>query len=68
MCFIDKRKMNWIRKDDRIPDPIRPPSRVGYGGTGCHNNYILVLFDNLLFSDYDETVDRLCEMIDRLIA
>ena len=21
MCFIDKRKMNWIRKEDRVPGP-----------------------------------------------
>ena len=31
MCFTDKRKRNWIRKEDRVPD------RVGYGGAGCHS-------------------------------
>ena len=23
--------MNWIRKEDRVPDPVRPPGRVGLG-------------------------------------
>ena len=31
MCFTDKRKKNWIRKEDRVPDPVRPPGRVGSG-------------------------------------
>ena len=37
MCFIDKRKMNWIRKEDHVLDPVRPPGQVGYGDAGRHN-------------------------------
>ena len=32
MCFIEK--MNCIRirkKEDHVPDPVRPPGRVGSG-------------------------------------
>ena len=36
MCFTDKRKRNWIRKEDHVPDPVRPQSRVGYGGANRH--------------------------------
>ena len=25
MCFTDKIKRNWIKKDDRVPDPVQPP-------------------------------------------
>ena len=28
MCFTDKRKRNWIRKEDRVHDPVRPPGRA----------------------------------------
>ena len=28
MCFTDKRKRNWIRKEDHILDPVRPLGRV----------------------------------------
>ena len=31
MCFIDKRKMNWIRKEERVLDPVWPPGRVKSG-------------------------------------
>ena len=31
MCFIDKRKRNWIQKEDRVPDRVQPPGRVGSG-------------------------------------
>ena len=37
MCFTNKIKMNWIRKEDRIPNRVRPPGRVWYGGAGRHN-------------------------------
>ena len=36
MCFIDKRKRNWIRKEDRVLDRVRPPGRVRYDGVGRH--------------------------------
>ena len=36
MCYTDKRKMNWIPKEDRVTNPIRPPGWVEYGDTGCH--------------------------------
>ena len=36
MCFIDKRKRNWIRKEDHVLDPFRPPGRDGYDGAGPH--------------------------------
>ena len=28
--------MNWIRKEDCVPNPVRPPGRVGYRGTSLH--------------------------------
>ena len=31
MCFADKRKRNWIQKEDRVPYPFWPPSWVGSG-------------------------------------
>ena len=31
MCFTDKRKRNWIRKEDRVPDYIRPLGPVESG-------------------------------------
>ena len=34
MCFTNKRKRNWIRKEDRILDPVQPLGRVG-SGTGA---------------------------------
>ena len=34
MCFIDKRKKNWIKKEDNVPDPVRPPGQVR-SGTGA---------------------------------
>ena len=34
MCFTNKRKRNWIQKNDLIPDRVQPPDRVGYGGVG----------------------------------
>ena len=37
MCFTDKRKRNWIRKEDRVPNQVRHPGQVLYGGAGCHN-------------------------------
>ena len=36
MCFTNKRKRNWIRKEDRVPDRIRSLGQVEYGGTGRH--------------------------------
>ena len=36
MCFIDKRKRNWIRKEDRVSDRVRPLGRVRYDGAGHH--------------------------------
>ena len=36
MCFTDKRKMNWIRKEDCAPNPVRPSGRVRYGGARRH--------------------------------
>ena len=42
MCFTDKRKMNWIRKEDRLPDLIC----VGYEGVSHHkhqNNSMKIL-------------------------
>ena len=37
MCFTDKRKRNWIQKEDRVPDLVRPPGLVGYGGVSRHS-------------------------------
>ena len=31
MCFNDKRKRNWIRKEDHVPDSVRPLGRVRSG-------------------------------------
>ena len=28
MCFTDKRKRNWIQKEDRVPDLVCPPRLV----------------------------------------
>ena len=36
MCFIDKRKKNWIQKEDRVADPVRSLGRVGYGDASYH--------------------------------
>ena len=36
MCFTDKIKMNWIRKENRVLDLVRPASQVGYEGTSRH--------------------------------
>ena len=40
MRFTNKRKMNCIRKDDRVLDQVRPSVRVGYDGTGRHNSFL----------------------------
>ena len=40
MYFIDKRKRNWIRKEDRVLDQVRPPGRVGYGGASPHSDIV----------------------------
>ena len=42
MCFIEERKRNWIRKEDRVPDPVRPPGWVMYWGASRH---ILVIIE-----------------------
>ena len=42
MCFTEKRKRNWIRKEDCVPDPVRPPGRVGYGGASCHSKHEVI--------------------------
>ena len=34
MRFTDKRKRNWIQKEDRVLDRVQPLAWVGYGGTG----------------------------------
>ena len=44
MCFADKRKRNWIRKKDRVSNPVWPPGRVGYGGTSRHSVYIYMIW------------------------
>ena len=36
MCFIDKRKRNWIQKEDSVPDPVWPSGRVGDKGASRH--------------------------------
>ena len=36
MCFTDKRKRNWIRKEDCIPDLVLPSGRVGSGWVRGH--------------------------------
>ena len=43
MCFIDKKKMNWIRKEDRVSDPIRPSGQVGLG-TGSEPSQYGIVF------------------------
>ena len=40
MCFTDKRKRNWIRKEDCLPDLVRPPGWVRYEGAGRHRRHI----------------------------
>ena len=46
MCFTNKRKRNWIRKVDRVSDPVRPPGQVKYGGAGHHT--MSVIFHDML--------------------
>ena len=41
MCFIDKRKRNWIRKKDHVLDPVRPPGRV-WGLKPSHIYHIIM--------------------------
>ena len=36
MYFTDKRKKNWIRKEDHVPDSVRPPGQVKYGDASRH--------------------------------
>ena len=36
MCFTDKRKRNWIQKEDSVPDQVRSPGRVKYDDAGRH--------------------------------
>ena len=57
MCFTDKRKRNWIRKEDLVPDPVRPPGRVRYGGTSRHNSglkrgFFYVFSKDFFFDSY----------------
>ena len=33
MCFTNKRKRKWIRKENLVPDLVRPSGRVGSGTT-----------------------------------
>ena len=42
MCFTDKRKMNWIQKEDHVPDPVRPPSRVRSGTVAQAVTFLVV--------------------------
>ena len=44
MYFTDKRKKNWIQKEDRVLDQVRPPDRVefGYGGARAVTIFILI--------------------------
>ena len=54
MCFTDKIKRNWIRKEDHVPDPGRPPGRVGYGGASRHKDKVChcLIGDHILMLIY----------------
>ena len=41
MCFNDKRKRNWIRKEDLVFDRVRPSGQVGYDGVGRHTSTVV---------------------------
>ena len=52
MCFTDKTKRNWIKKEDRFPDPVRPSGWVRYKGASHHITAVtslqVVNFDQLV--------------------
>ena len=49
MCFIEKMNCIWIRKrEDRAPDPVRPPSQVGYGGASPSQRFLGLVTSELL--------------------
>ena len=50
MCFIEKMNCIRIRKrEDRVPDPIRTPGRVGYwGASSSHKSFDQTKYRDLI--------------------
>ena len=45
-----KRKRNWIRKEDHVPNPVRPLGWVGYGGMSRHTPCVRLAGKMLIMS------------------
>ena len=51
MFLTDKRKMNWIRKMDRVPNPVQPLGWVRYEGASHHT---FPLLESLILKELEK--------------